>query len=228
MQNHLSLHDSDLVNLGERLNAHDQKFTEQQFLIETNTGLIGAHSQTLAEHQNSIQSNYDRTSYNFQRIEETTNGIATNAQNLQILTDNFNNFQYSLVKFHVESDQGFAVHWPSESTITYINEVIDTHNAMDPGSGYFTTPISGTYGFFFTAVMYKRAMDLSNNLQVRVNDNTAKFFNFQYDLAAPLETIYFLLNLNAGDRVNMYQAYGEGVQIQHNPATFMGFLMQKF
>ena len=228
MQNHLSLHDGDLTHHWERLDAHDQKFIEQQSLIEANAGQIGGHSQTLAEHQASIQANSEGVAYNGQRIQENQNGIATNAQNLQVLTDNFNNFQYSLVKFHVESDQGFAVHWPSDSTITYINEVIDTHNAMDPGSGYFTVPISGTYGFFFTAVMYKRAMDLSNNLHVRINDNDAKFFNFQYDLAAPLETIYFVLNLNAGDRVNMFQASGEGVQIQHNPATFMGFLMQKF
>jgi len=217
-----------LVNHGDRLNAHDQKFIEHHSLIEANTGLIGAHSLTLTEHQASIQANFEGVTYNGQRIQENQNGIATNAQNIQIVSDNFNNFQYSLVKFHVESDLGFAVHWPSDSTITYIHEVLDTHNAMDPASGYFTAPMAGTYGFFFTAVMYKRAMDLSNNLHVRVNDNDAKFFNFQYDLAAPLETIYFVLNLNAGDRVNMFQANGEGVQIQHNPATFMGFLMQKF
>jgi hypothetical protein len=105
---------------------------------------------------------------------------------------------------------------------------MDTHGAMDPGSGYFTTPISGTYGFFFSAVIYKRSMEGANNVHVRVNDNDAKFFNFQYDLAAPLETIYFALNLNAGDRVNMFQATGEGIQIQYDPATFMGFLMKTF
>ena len=112
--------------------------------------------------------------------------------------------------------------------ITYGVEVLDTHNAMDTGSGYFTAPIGGIYGFFFTAVMYKRNMNDPNNIVVCVNDQTVKAFNFQYNLAATSETTYFALNLNVGDRVSMYQGGGEGIQIQFNPITFMGFLMQKY
>ena len=99
---------------------------------------------------------------------------------------------------------------------------------MDPESGYFTAPIAGTYGFFFTACMYKRNMNDPNNVQVRVNDGVAKMFNFQYNLAATSETTYFSLNLNLGDRVNMFQGEGEGIQLQFNPVTFMGYLIQPF
>ncbi len=196
-------------------------------MIEANAALIAAHSQNLAEHQASIQANFDGVAYNGLRIQENQNSIAANAQNLQTLTDRLNNFQNSLVKFHVESDAGTG-HWPSNTGITYVHEIMDTHNAMDPGSGYFTAPFSGTYGFFFTAVMYKRVMYDPNNLIVGINDVPVKSFNFQYDLSATSETTYFALNLNAGDRVNMFQGTGEGVHLQWNPVTFMGYLMQIF
>jgi len=172
-----------LAGHGERLNVHDQKLLELQALIEANSALIAAHSQTLTEHQASIQANYDGVAYNGQRIQENQNSIAVNAQNVQALTDRFNNFQNSLVKFHVESDAGSG-HWPSNTGITYVHEIMDTHGAMDPGSGYFTAPFSGTYGFFFTAVMYKRVMYDPNNLIVGVNDNPVKAFNFQVSISS--------------------------------------------
>ena len=114
------------------------------------------------------------------------------------------------------------------TAITYGPEVLDTHNAMDPASGYFTVPIAGTYGFFFTADIYKRNMNDANNIVARVNDQPVKNLNFQYELAAASETTYFALNLNIGDRVNMYQGEGEGIEVFFNPITFMGFLMHEF
>ena len=212
---------------GERLNAHDQKFTEQNSLIEANSGAINSHGLTLSEHQVTIQANSDGVSYNGQRIQENQNSIATNNQNLQSLSENYNNFLSSLVKFYVVTDFGFGDHWPANTGITYAQKILDTHNALDLASGHFTAPFNGIYGFFFTAVIHKWDMHDRNNIHLHVNDINVACFNFQYDNAATTETIFFAWYLNAGDRLNMFQAEGAGVLINLNPATFMGFLMQK-
>lgn len=226
-KNHLLQHDSDLANHGERLNGHDLKFIEHQSLIEVNAGAITSHGQTLSEQQVRIQTNSDGVAYNGQRIQENQNSIAINAQNLQSLSENYNNFLNSLVKFYVVSDFGFSGHWPENTGITYGQKILDTHNALDLASGYFTAPFNGIYGFFFTAVIHKWDMYNRNNIHLHVNDNLVACFNFQYNLAATTETIFFAQYLNAGDRLNMFQAEGAGVLVDFNPATFMGYLMQK-
>ena len=131
------------------------------------------------------------------------------------------------MKFYVESNFQFGEHWPANTGITYGREFLDTHNALDLDSGYFTAPFNGIYGFFFSAVIYKWDMQNHNNVHVHINDINVASYNFQYDRAAATETIFFAHYLNAGDRLNMFQAEGEGIWINTNPATFMGFLMQK-
>jgi len=43
------------------------------------------------------------------------------------------------------------IFWSTNSVVTYYYKDVDTHNAMDMGTGIFTAPISGVYGFTFTA-----------------------------------------------------------------------------
>ena len=143
------------------------------------------------------------------------------------MSENYNNFLNSLVRFYAVSDFGSGEHWPSNTGITYAYELVDTHNSMDHVSGYFTAPFSGLYGFFFTAVMYKWEMNYFNNIHIHINDINVACYNFQYDKAATTETIYFANYLNAGDRFNIFQAEGTGVWIKSNPVTLMGFLVEK-
>ena len=187
----LTDHKDHLLEHDQKLNVHDQKFIEQQSVIEVNSGAITSHGQTLSEHQVRIQTNSDGVAYNGQRIQENQNSIAINAQNLQSLSENYNNFLNSLVRFYAVSDFGSGEHWPSNTGITYAYELVDTHNSMDHVSGYFTAPFSGLYGFFFTAVMYKWEMNYFNNIHIHINDINVACYNFQYDKAATTETIYF-------------------------------------
>ncbi len=40
---------------------------------------------------------------------------------------------------------------PEDGDVVYNSEQVDSHNAMDPGSGTFYAPFAGVYGFMFYA-----------------------------------------------------------------------------
>jgi hypothetical protein len=98
---------------------NDQKFVDQQNLIDSNTGTISSQGQTLYDHQILIQTNTDGIANNGNRIQENLNGIQTNGQTIQSLSDNFFNSQNSLVKFHVESNAQGDIYWPSNTGINF-------------------------------------------------------------------------------------------------------------
>ena len=98
---------------------NDQKFVDQQNLIDSNIGTISSQGQTLNDHQVLIQTNTDGIANNGNRIQENLNGIQTNGQTIQSLSDNFFNSQNSLVKFHVESNAQGDIYWPSNTGINF-------------------------------------------------------------------------------------------------------------
>ena len=55
-------------------------------------------------------------------------------------------------RFFVQSKLALP-YWPKDSVVTYVDDgKVDTHNAMNTGTGTFTAPFSGIYGFTFTAL----------------------------------------------------------------------------
>jgi hypothetical protein len=94
---------------------------------------------------------------------------------------------------------------------------------MDPGSGTFTAPFSGVYGFFFYAEFY--CFLESNLLYVYHDGNKIKIFECQFSEgeAFTSQAVYFALNLAQGNTVRIYS----GTVRVYSLGTFMGFLMQK-
>jgi hypothetical protein len=66
------------------------------------------------------------------------------------MADSYNNFRASQVKFVAETPccEGYEA-WPDNSRLTFRNKLLDTHNAVSDSQ--FFAPISGHYGFIFTA-----------------------------------------------------------------------------
>jgi hypothetical protein len=172
------------------------------------TGRVGANEGEIGAMKGSIASN---TAY--------TQSVDSRVQTLS------DSFQRSSVKFSVQtrSDNGY---WPEDSFITYEGKYADTHNAMDTGSGIFTAPFSGVYGFLFHGSFMCHAED--GHLFAYHNDQRIHVFSQYgpqaYDFRQPA-TVYFALSLNQNDQVRMHSGSSTLALIYH-PPKFMGFLLQ--
>ena len=68
---------------------------------------------------------------NFVLLNWLQNGIIKNSQDVQSVTENYNNYRNSQVKFLVETVccEGYDK-WPDNTRIWYKNKFLDTHNAV--------------------------------------------------------------------------------------------------
>jgi hypothetical protein len=137
-----------------------------------------------------------------------------------------NNQKDSALRFHVETSGGYA--WPQNTFFTYKVKLTDTHNAMNAGTGIFTAPFSGTYGFVF----YGRFQCNSSGFHLLyVDHNGARSTiygcfsdsNFHDYLG---NSVYFARSLKQGDRVGIFAGTAV-VELAPHAAKFTGFLLQK-
>ncbi len=184
----------------------------------------------LIDHQALIQTNTDGINNNAARIQENLNSIIKNGQDIQTVSDSFNNYLNSRVKFLVQTAccEG-SDYWPDYSRLNYRYKHLDTHNAMNADGGQFTAPISGMYGFVFTAD-FRIYDERSENAYINININEGRVRQHMFDSRHDDEiwqtySIYFALNLNQGDRVDISVEGDPILDIGRNGAFWMGYLM---
>jgi hypothetical protein len=227
---HLAGIDETLVTYAGQLGAHDQTFVEHLQLIQENSNNIGSHNQVLNDHQVLIQGNTDGINNNVAKIQENLNGIIKNGQDILSLSDNYNNYRNSQVKFHVETSccEG-SDYWPDYSRLYYRVEHFDTHNALDPGTGQFTAPLSGWYEFILTADfrIYDERAEFAY-ISVNINENSVRKFLFDShhdDEIYQSYSIYFSNYLNQGDRMDISVEGDPVLDIGRHGANWMGFMV---
>lgn len=108
---------------------------------------------------------------------------------------------------------------------TMIFDVVITNvgNAYSPSTGVFTSPISGTFVFYVSAVEY---VNWNLHLDIVLN-SVSKVQLLAYSSAEhQTGTNMFVLNLQKGDSVWMRHVNGKGYHSQSVPMTpFSGFLV---
>jgi hypothetical protein len=226
----LNQHNDHLAMIDNSLIVIDQTFVQHSAFMEENRNIIASHTQIINDHQVLIQANTDGINNNAGKIQENQNSIVKNGQDIQSLSDNYNNYRNSQVKFFVETTccEG-SEYWPDYSRLNYRWKHIDTHNALDTGSGQFTTPISGWYGFVLSAdFRMSAARPAYAFIAININENAVK--KYMYDNRDELEidqsySIYFANYLNQGDRVDISVEGDPSFDISRNGATWMGYMI---
>jgi hypothetical protein len=136
-----------------------------------------------------------------------------------------NNQKDSSLRFHVETKQTTSF-WEFNSLISYRSKLTDTHNAMNTGTGTFTAPFSGKYGFVFYSTFY--CDNTYRELYLYLNGGKGKIFHCftstTYDYRST--SVYFALTLKTGDTVGIYTGTAQ-VALWPHAAKFTGFLLQK-
>ena len=221
-------HETDLLDHSTQLANHTETMSQQNISISANRADIDSHNQTLNTHGNDIQWTIGNINNFATLIPQLQNSIAVNGQNIQSVTDNFNNFLGRQVKFYAESGCCDIEKWPDNARITYQNVPIDTHGAISDGQ--FHTPITGIYTFTFTAD-FRIYDDRPEFASVRLNVNDNKIRSYLFDSKDNDEiyfsfSISFTLRLNQGDRVDLSTSGEPCLDFSRNPAAFHGYLLQ--
>lgn len=112
--------------------------------------------------------------------------------------------------------------WNS-GTLKFDFVITNTGNGYNPSTGVFTSPISGTYVFYITAVEYNKqhlAIDI-------VLNSVSKVRAYCFTSAAYLTgTNMVVLKLQKGDSVWVRYANGKGYHSEGVPiTTFSGYLI---
>jgi hypothetical protein len=210
--------------------SHKEQLDNHQISIDSRSASILSHENLLNSHTTQIQSNLDGVNSNAAKIEEDRININKNLADIASLTESFSSFQNSLVRFHVESVccQGYSA-WPDNSRITFEYKFLDTHNTHD--GFYFTAPMSGAYGFVFTAdIRLYHEHSSPAWIYMRVNDAVVKNYYFDMDESKSSDhpsSLFFLIKLNQGDRVDLVTSDSPTFDIIRNGASLFGFLLQK-
>ena len=229
-------HDTHLETVDTRLANHDLTFLQHQTFMNENRDLITSQSQTVSEHTRLIQENTDQITNqagiienNAVTIEDNIRRIAKSEVDIQSLSDNYYHYRNSQVKFYVETPHsGDLGMWPDNSRITYAAKHIDTHNAVNDGQ--FTAPISGLYGFVFTADFRQNAKGLGRTVNVNINDGFSGKSLYNDIMGVDpyiVQTFsaFFAIQLNQGDRLDLSTGYS-CFDVNSNPAFWMGYLIQ--
>ena len=205
--------------------------SNHQLAIDSNTGSVSNHENLLNTHSNLIQANADGARINSENIQQNTNNINKNSEDIVSLSQNFNDYQSSLVRFHVESAccQGYEA-WPDNSRITFENKFVDSQNSHD--GSYFTAPLPGVYQFIFTADirMYHERSERAY-IYIRINDVVVKTYMFDNDEAKSSDhpsSLTFAVTLSQGDRIDLVTSDYPAFDVSQNSATLAGSLFLKF
>jgi len=183
--------------------------TEVQVDVDTNTNEIKSISSEI----NSISS----------EISVLKSDITTNARQIETLA---NQFEASLLRFHVEAKWD-GTEWPADKVVTYEIEVVDTHNAMDIGSGIFTAPMAGVYGFFFYSRFSCQAIRhlyvYHNDLKIEIQVCYTDSFD---DHVITSNSVYFAREMEVGDTIKIFSGSAIINMVQFRP-KFTGFLLEE-
>jgi hypothetical protein len=187
--------------------------TVKTFLDETR-GVADSNTNRLNNHDSEFGNTNNRITNNENRINNNENGIRSLTESLR----------ESSLAFHVETT--YVGVYPQENVIGYGKKLVDTFNVLDAGSGTFSAPFSGSYGFFFYSEF--SCSGGSNYLYYFYNDQKVKVYECQIpdDTVNVSETIYFALSLRQGETVRMFSG-SANLYLYSSPASFMGFLLQK-
>ncbi len=151
--------------------------------------------------------------------------IAALRKNLTTLS---NNFEDSILRFHVETDTS-SFHWPFNKLVTYKTKVVDTHNAIDIGTGIFTAPLTGVYGFFFYSEFYcddSKYFSLylyHNNSKIEIYKSHGESFNTKFITS---KSVYFAREMEVNDTLKIFSGTAD-FNFSLSPTKFMGFLLKK-
>jgi hypothetical protein len=215
-------------HITESIDEHSISLANINTALTSNAEKLASHDQIFVEHQRFMGENRATIDTNINRIQENANGIVKNAQDIQAVSDTFNYYKSSLVKFYVETPYGGGLGYnPENARLTYPIKHVDTHNAVSDGQ--FFAPISGIYGFVFTADF--RLYDErggQGSIHANVNDEQVKKYTFDSqnnDEIWQSYSISFVLILNQGDRVDITTSGDPCFDISRNPALWMGYLM---
>jgi len=230
----VSRHDTILLNINSQLTTHsehltniDESLTKHQKWIDENRAAIDGHTQALNDHDGRIQSNAGSISSNAARLDEHQTSIGVNSQNILSVTNNFNNYRSSQVRFVVDTPccQGMDSDlWPENTRVWYKTKHLDTHSAVSDSQ--FFAPIPGLYSFTFTAD-FRICCDFSG-LVVSINENNIRTYlydSFTSDNLFQTYSVSFVLYMNQGDRMDLAVTGNSGFDIRKNPATLMGYLL---
>jgi hypothetical protein len=195
--------------------------TKQQLQQEVEERLENTSLLTDADHQLNLK--IESHDSEIQKLTVIIKGIASTIEGLKnadnVLTNSLND---NGLRFHVETKLGSSS-WPYNTLITYETKLTDTHNAMSTGTGKFTAPFSGTYGFVFYAYFYCD----STNRYLYIDHNGARskiYYCYSDDYSG--SSIYFAISLKQGDEVGIFSGNTD-VHMYVHPAKFTGFLLQK-
>ena len=230
----VSKHDVNLLSISSQLAVHSDKLStideslgNHQTLIDENHAGIESHTQILSDHGGRIQTNTDGINANVATIQEHQSSISANSQNIQLVTDNYNNYRSSQVKFvadtpccgEMDSDL-----WPDNTRVWYKTKHLDTHNAVSDSQ--FFAPITGFYSFTFTAD-FRICCD-SSRIIVSINENNIRsylFDSFTNDNLIQTYSVSFTPQMNQGDRMDLAVSGDSGFDISANPATLTGYFL---
>ena len=223
-------HDKTLLDLTTQVTIHSDKLSQHDTSITENHVGIESHTQTLNEHGTNIQWAIDSINANVAAIQQHQGSITANSQNIQAVTDNYNNYRNSQVKFFVDTVCcGGLEKWPDNTRITFPNRYLDTHGAFADGQ-QFHAPFAGIYTFIFTADfrIYDERPEFASIL---VSVNEGRFREYLFDSMNNDElyqsySISFTIFLNPGDRVDVSTLNDPCFDISRNPATFLGYMLQ--
>jgi hypothetical protein len=220
----LSIHREDINSNRENIGKNKENiiihkgFIDRNYEnIQTNTKDIDTNIKDIATNRKDIDTNREDIDTNKQNIYTNNKDIIKNKQDIQLLSDSF---KRSTLKFHANTHIS-KHHWADHVRVTYEYELVDTHGAFNPGTGTFTAPFVGSYGFIF----YAHFDSNDGTLYYYLNDNYFPIYHqygSNFDMGA---TVYLALNLTQGDRV-WIDSGNAWIWPNWSPASFMGFLLQ--
>ena len=141
-------------------------------------------------------------------------------------------FSLFLFRFSAATKYEAEFTWPKDSVITYVYKEVDTHNALNMGTGAFTAPFSGVYGFTFTARFNcgydGRGLSVFHNEKYAFTIHQCRLLltDSTSDYIYVSDTVHFTRIMQKGDRLQIYSGTAE-LNTSIVNARFNGFLLKK-
>jgi hypothetical protein len=204
----MGYHETEISELKTKIDHHESEFATLTALISNQEDEISKLKTEISDQGTDIAT--------------LKASIDKNAEEIRILSENH---QDNMFRFHVETKQD-PKFYPSESDITYVKELVDTHNSIDINTGIFTAPFPGTYGFFVFANFLCTPTGHSlyvvhNQAKIRISTCYGQEVYFEYS-----SSISFSLNLMQGDTVKLFSA-NSNIIVAFTPIKFIGYLLMK-
>ena len=119
-------------------------------------------------------------------------------------------------------------YYPDNTVVTFEQELVDTHNAMDFSTGTFTAPFAGFYGFVFYFESHRNYFVVHTLYALHNGERSPIYYNDHNDNNEmdTSNTVYFAQFLNPGNTIKIDSGYAR-IRLGSNTTKFMGFLLSK-